>query len=163
MSSGKFLCLFFDLTQTYIPVVNIVCLQIFCEVNSQYFNKVLCVVYFDILYFLSILQILAFARGVILVLEILMVVPVDKFYCSKKLRASIMDCSVSRKRLVSSAYCDNLAFFFRFGMGYPIILLFLMLRLITSPFIMQRKGDKGHPCLSPLDKEKEVDRKPLLK
>ena len=80
---------------------------------------------------------MAFARGVIVVLEILMVVPVAKLYCSKKLRISIMDCSVTTKRLVSSAYYDNLAFYFWFGMRYPTILsLFLMLRLITSPFII---------------------------
>ena len=72
-----------------------------------------------------------------MVLEILMVVPVAKLYCSKKLRISSMGWSVSTKRLVSSAYCNNLAFSFWFGMGYPTILsLFLMLRLITSPFIM---------------------------
>ena len=72
-----------------------------------------------------------------MVLEILMVAPVAKLYFSKKLRISIMDCSVSTKRLVSSAYCDNLVFYFWVGMGYPTILsLFLMLRLITSPFIM---------------------------
>ena len=48
-------------------------------------------------------------------------------------------------------------------MGYPTNLpLFLMLRLISSPFIMWRRRGKGHPCLTPLDKEKGVDRKPLL-
>ena len=98
-----------------------------------------------------------------MVLEILMVVPVGKLYCSKKLSISVMDCSVSTKRLVSTAYCDNLVFSFWFGMGYPTILsLFLMLRLITSPFIMYRRRDKRHPCLTPLDKEKGVDRKQLL-
>ena len=40
-----------------------------------------------------------------MVVEILMVVPVAKLYCSKRLRISIMGCSVSAERLVSSAYC----------------------------------------------------------
>ena len=106
---------------------------------------------------------MAFARVVIVVLEILMVVPVAKLYCSQKLRISSMDCSGRMKKLVSSAYCDNLVFSFWFGMGYPTILsLFLMLRLITSPFIMYRRKDKGHPCLTLLDKEKGVERKPSL-
>ena len=48
-------------------------------------------------------------------------------------------------------------------MGYPkIFSLFLMERLITSPFIIQKRRDKGHFCLIPLDKEKGVERKPLL-
>ena len=48
-------------------------------------------------------------------------------------------------------------------MGYPkIFSLFLMERLITSPFIIQKRRDKGHLCLIPLDKEKGVERKPLL-
>ena len=98
-----------------------------------------------------------------MVLVILMVVPVAKLYCSKKLRISIIDYSVSTKRLVSSAYCDNLVFSFWFGMGYPTILsLFSMLRLITFPFTMLRRKDKGHPCLTPLDKGKGLGRKPLL-
>ena len=80
---------------------------------------------------------MAFAGGIIVVLEILMVAPVAKLYYSKKLRVSSMDCSISTKRLVSLTYCDNLMFLFWFGMGYPTILsLFLMLRLITSPFMM---------------------------
>ena len=74
-----------------------------------------------------------------------------------------MDRSGRMKKLVSSAYCDNLVFSFWFGMGYPTILsLFLMLRLITSPFIMYRRKDKAHPCLTLLDKEKGVERKPWL-
>ena len=63
---------------------------------------------------------MAFARGVIVVLEILMVAPVAKLYFSKKLRISIMDCSVSTKRLVSSAYYNNLVFSFWFGMGLQV-------------------------------------------
>ena len=54
--------------------------------------------------FLSILQILAFARGVIVVLEILMIVPVAKLFYSKKLRIFITDCYVSAKKLASSTY-----------------------------------------------------------
>ena len=74
-----------------------------------------------------------------------------------------MDCSVSTKRLVSSVYCDNLVSSFWFGMGYPTIFsLFLMLRLITFPFIIQRRSDKGYACLTSLDKENGVERKPLL-
>ena len=33
--------------------------------------------------------------------------PVAKLYCLRKLRVSIVDCSVNAKRLVSSAYCDK--------------------------------------------------------
>ena len=47
---------------------------------------------------------MAFARGVIVVLEILMVVPVAKLFCSKKLRIFITDCYVSMKKLASSTY-----------------------------------------------------------
>ena len=48
-------------------------------------------------------------------------------------------------------------------MGYPTTLsLFLMLRLITSPIIMWSRRDKEHSCLTLLDKEKGVERKPLL-
>ena len=54
-----------------------------------------------------------------MILEILMVVPVAKLYCSSRLRISIMGCSVSAGVLVLLAYCDNLAFSFWFGMGYP--------------------------------------------
>ena len=79
-----------------------------------------------------------------------------KLNCSKKLRTSIMDCSVSTKRLVSSAYCDNLVFFLVWhGVSHKFAIIF-------NVKIEKRRRDKGHPCLTPLDKEKEVEGKPLL-
>ena len=95
-----------------------------------------------------------------------MVVPVAKLHCSKKLRISIMTVQLLRKdwyhwyhrHIVIIQY-----FPFWFGMGYPTTLsLFLMLRLITSPIIMWSRRDKEHSCLTLLDKEKGVERKPLL-
>ena len=42
-----------------------------------------------------------------MVLEMLMVFPVAKLYCLRKLRVSNVDCSVNAEGLVSSAYCDK--------------------------------------------------------
>ena len=44
-------CVCFSIWRRHIPVVNTGCSQVFCEVNSQYFDEVLWVVYFGILYF----------------------------------------------------------------------------------------------------------------
>ena len=74
---------------------------------------------------------MAFARGIIVALEILMVVPVAELYCLKTLRTSIMDCCVSTKGFVSSAYCDNYFLFvkkvkkyFLFGLVWGILRFF---------------------------------------
>ena len=54
-----------------------------------------------------------------------MIVLVAKLHCSKKLRTSIMDCSVSTKRLVSSASCDNLVFFLVwYGVSHKFAIIF---------------------------------------
>ena len=67
------------------------------------------------------------------------------------------------KKLVSSAYWDSFNRSFWLGMGYPTICSFdLMLRFITSPLIIYKRRDRGHPCSSPLANGKELDRKQLF-
>ena len=54
-----------------------------------------------------------------MVLGMLMVVSVAGLYCSGGLGIFVVGCSVSAGRLVLLAYCNNLAFSFWFGVGYP--------------------------------------------
>ena len=90
-------------------------------------------------------------------------VPVAISYFLKKSNFCIIDCSVTAKKLVSSAYWDNFKDYFWFGMGYPTtFLLALMLGFIISLLIIYKRRDRGHPCLTPLVSGKGEDRNPLL-
>ena len=95
---------------------------------------------------------MVFTRGAIVVLEILMVVPVAKLYCSTRLRISIMDCFIITKILVSSAYCDNLVFCFWFG----------MMKTDYFPVYNVEQKRRRTPLCYSSSKEKGVERKPLL-
>ena len=109
------------------------------------------------------MYIFAFARGVVIVFEVLMVAPVAISYFSKRFSIPTIDFSVIMKRLVTSAYWESFRSSFWLGMGDLTIYSFdLMFRFINSPLTIYSRRDRGHPCLTPLDNGRGVDRNPLL-
>ena len=100
----------------------------------MYFNKIFGVINLHILYFFyqGYIYIFAFARGAVVVFEMLMIAPVAISYFLKKFSISTIDSSVITNRLVSSAYWESFRFSFWLSMEYPTIFLFvLMFRFIT--------------------------------
>ena len=131
----------------------------------MYFNKIFGVINLHILYFFyqGYIYIFAFSRGAVVVFEMLMIAPVAISYFLKKFSISTIDSSVITNRLVSSAYWESFRFSFWLSMEYPTIFLFvLMFRFITSLFLIYNRRNKGHPCLTPLDNGKGVDRNLLF-